>query len=98
MPDPSLDPLAEFLAHCPAMLFVADPGAVILRRSESLGRALGAGAEVGAKLLDSLHPADVGAFQAVWSRLIEGGGPMEFELRLQAADGGYQAVSMSAQR
>src|SRR5262245_15490580 len=54
-PEPQL---ADFFAHCPAMLFVAEPGGAILSRSAALERQFRPSGEPSAGLADLVHPDD----------------------------------------
>jgi len=89
--DPSFDPLEELFSSCPEMLFVADHEGALVRRSAPLARVLGPMLGASTKLSGRVHPDDRPAFDAAWSRAIEGSEEVRFDCRLQGIDGAYQS-------
>ena len=92
------DPLQEFFATCPEMLFILGGDSAIRRLSAPLQQMLGAEVGEGSRLAAHLHPDDLGAFEAGWAALGERDEGVTIECRLRGADGVYRPWSLRARR
>jgi rsbT co-antagonist protein RsbR len=96
MPTMALDPLADFFAYCPRLLFTATRDGAIVRLSATLARLLGREAGAGTRLHDRVHPEDLSAFEAGWAKLARSGEAATLEFRLREAEHRYRLVSCDA--
>jgi rsbT co-antagonist protein RsbR len=80
------------------MLFILSGDGAIHRLSEPLRRLLGPDAREGTRFSAYVHPDDRPAFDVGSVALSESDAPVRFDCRLRAADGAYQALTLSARR